>query len=575
MTQPVLSKGIYSAKAKRYYLTADLPAELQQLWTDARHWRSVKGNEKVWWRLSSGASLTFTITPPKGAEICGGDYTFKASKNTMLACWQRLKAKTKPAVIPPAATTAPLPANTTVNQGQPVAFGHNPNTPHSGLILGEVPAPTPALDAARKHNLIGPRVSGTEYMCLCPWRAEHKTGGQQNGIHDQSTQVGPNSFHCRHGSCQGKRYVAEFLTALNPPEAPKVNTATQVILVIDNSVSMTEGNKHAAARRQIQLICDQLRSNMPQWAVKVLFFGYDVSTAFAGEAKLLPMLHERYHPDEGATRLYDAVGTAAVAALGVSIPSLIYLITDGEPTGYTMTAIASHRSIAAARVKEALDSKRVTMICVGPPTATAFFESCGIPGGVDGCIRSWDGYDAKDLDKITGQVSEGLKSYAAAREAGETQIKKFFVDGRKLEARLHELIDITALCKVLRVDRECVLQPFVEDSGHKFVPGANFYPLTKKETLRPNRAILVRPKNRNGVNGGAFGHVFSGPNVREVLGLPADREVTVEPGDMGNLELFLESSSHNRLLVRGTDLIVRLDVQPQAHTWVKPQSQMN
>jgi len=478
----------------------------------------------------------------------------------MLACWQRLKAKTKSAVIPPAVTTAPLPANTTVNQDQLVASS---------------PAPTPALDAARKHNLIGPRVSGTEYMCLCPWRAEHKTGGQQNGIHDQSTQVGPNSFHCRHGSCQGKRYVAEFLAALNPPEAPKVNAATQVILVIDNSVSMTAGIKHAAARKQIQLICDQLRSNMPQWAVKVLFFGYDVSTAFTGEAKLLPLLHERYHPNEGATRLYDAVRTAVVAALGVSIPSLIYLITDGEPTGYTMTAIASHRSLAAARVKEALDSKRVTMICVGPPTATAFFESCGIPGGADGCIRSWDGYDAKDLDKITGQVSEGLKSYAAAREAGETQVKKFFVDGRKLEARLHELIDITALCKVLRVDRECVLQPFVEDSGHKFVPGANFYPLTKKETLRPNRAILVRPKNRNGVNGGAFGHVFSGPNVREVLGLPTDREVTVEPGDMGNLELFLESSSHNRLLVRGTDLIVRLDVQPQAHTWAKPQPQSN
>ena len=158
-----------------------------------------------------------------------------------------------------------------------------------------------------------------------------------------------------------------------------------------------------------------------------------------------------------------------------------------------MTAIASHRSIAAARVKEALDSKRVTLICVGPPTATAFFESCGIPSGADGCIRSWDGYDAKDLDKITGQVSEGLKSYAAAREAGETP----------------------------------------------------------------------------------FGHVFSGPNVREVLGLPADCEVTVEPGDMGNLKLFLESSSHNRLLVRGTDLIVRLDVQPQAHTWVKPQPQSN
>lgn len=63
--------------------------------------------------------------------------------------------------------------------------------------------------------------------------------------------------------------------------------------------------------------------------------------------------------------------------------------------------------------------------------------------------------------------------------------------------------------------------------------------------------------------------------MREVLGLPTDREVTVEPGDMGNLELFLESSSHNRLLVRGTDLIVRLDVQPQAHTWVKSQPQSN
>lgn len=486
-----------------------LPDELKAEWIDPRPPESVPRREKVKWLIA-------------GVET-------ELTKEVRIARWRRKQPKSGG---PSQAGAVPSPA---------LQVAADSPKPESQLLA-----------AARKANLLGGRIGTDTFMVLCPWRQQHIVGSQQQGQHDQSTQINATdgTFTCRHKACKGKS-ATEFMAELGAP-----TNETEVILVVDDSGSISHSGNIATVKNQYETIITQIKNDNPHWHVRLVFFGEKQFVKADAQAKDISIQSIYYYPRQNETRLYNAMYDAADCALKAKVPALVYLITDGEPNGPQQNPVA-----AAAKVKEALATDRVTFVCVGPARATSFFTSCAIPSD---CIRSWDGVNTEDLNRVTTQVSSGLTDYATARSAGQTQVKKFFVDARKLNDQLGSLVDISQLCKVLPVTREAVLQPFVEEYGLKFIIGANYYELTKAETLRPNRAILVRQKGTK--------RILSGPNVRQVLGLPNDRDIKVEPGDMGNLDLFLESTSHNRMLVRGTDVVVRLDHQGSEHTWAKPQA---
>lgn len=511
-----------------------LPAELQSWWIDPRDPTKVRHDEKIKWRKP--ANYVGKLLP----KIAAGT-EFEATKEQMGERFKILPRPTKEE-----------------RTNQQIADG---NPPHAGFPRHANPAidsavtESPILQAARKAGLVGYRIGTAIFAVLCPWREEHQSGEQKLGRHDQSTQIFVDRFHCRHKSCK-ERTNEDFLRKIGAVS----NGATQVILVIDDSISMTEGGKLAVARQQLKQISDQLRSQMPNWLVAMMKFGESVSWSYNGTAAGLPDFSASYKPSQGNTCLYDALTEAAGMAQRTldqkqASAVLIYLITDGQPTGHQRNTSQS----AAAAVSKVLATKCVTFVCVGPPSAVGFFRNCAIP---EGCIRNWDGHSAEDLSKVTGQATEGLKDFAEARTRGETSVQKFWqVDARKLEGNLDKLLDVTALCRTLKIKHEQPIQPFIEENKLPFVVGQGHYALTKKEKLLPGRSLLVRRK-------GEF-KIYAGPRVRELLGLP-ETECSVSPGDMGLFELFLGSNSHNRLLVPGTDLIVRLDVQQSQHTWLDP-----
>ena len=80
-----------------------------------------------------------------------------------------------------------------------------------------------------------------------------------------------------------------------------------------------------------------------------------------------------------------------------------------------------------------------------------------------------------------------------------------------------------------------------------FVPGANYYQLTKPETLQNYKQIIVQEK--------MTGKTYAGVGARNLLGLP-NTEVKVAPASYGNFDIFCQSSSNNRKLMAGTKLIV-------------------
>ena len=517
-----------------------LPADLVSEWLDPRKPEDVPRREKVKWKITE-------VNGPACSQR-----EVEMTKERRIEQWRRAqpgyKARVKKSKIansPPIATPAPTMQSVVQPTAQP--------KPVKGLLL-----------AAQTANLLGGRVGTDNYMVLCPWRKEHKSGRQIHGQHDQSTQINvtEGKFHCQHGPCftrTAEDFLKELGFTVNVESAPTAPVGkTKVILCIDDSGSISNYGNTETVREQIKIICNQLRTQSPEWDILYIPFGERVDVTINCQAKILPVekMVADYRPRQGSTKLYNLAKYVAEEALKPGYhATLIYIITDGKEQDSTV-----YFSTAKEAVSRALSSDRVTFACVGPTAATETFKDYGIPAG---CIRLWNGRDGLDLSKVTTEASQGITEFTTARAAGKTKVEKFFIDARKLDGSLKDLVDVTAACKVLHVDREAILQPFVEENKLPFIVGANYYSLTKPETLRPNRAILVRQK------GGK--QVYSGPNVRKVLGLPNDKECKVEPGDMGTYELFLESTSHNRVLVRGTDLIVRLDHQGSEHTWAVPQ----
>ena len=516
-----------------------LPVDLVSEWLDPRKPEDVPRREVVKWSIPYPP-------PTRGSRIV------EMTKERRIEQWRRAqlgyKARAKKSKVvssPPSAPPTPA-APTVQSVVQPTAQPE----PVKGLLL-----------AAQSTNLLGGRVGTDNYMVLCPWRKEHKSGRQMHGQHDQSTQINiaEGKFHCQHGPCF-TRTAADFLKELGVaitvelPAQPAAQGKTKVILCIDDSGSISNYGNTETVREQIKIICNQLREQSPEWDILYIPFGERVDVTINCQAKILPVekIVADYRPRQGSTKLYNLAKYVAEEALKPGYQAtLIYIITDGKEQDSTV-----YFSTAKEAVSRALSSDRVTFACVGPTAATETFKDYGIPAG---CIRLWNGRDGLDLSKVTTEASQGITEFTTARAAGKTKVEKFFIDARKLDGSLKDLVDVTAACKVLHVDREAILQPFVEENKLPFIVGANYYSLTKPETLRPNRAILVRQRGQK--------LIYSGPNVRKVLGLPNDKECKVEPGDMGTYELFLESTSHNRVLVRGTDLIVRLDHQGSEHTW--------
>jgi hypothetical protein len=113
-----------------------------------------------------------------------------------------------------------------------------------------------------------------------------------------------------------------------------------------------------------------------------------------------------------------------------------------------------------------------------------------------------------------------------------------------------ELEDVASECSVYTVTAEEEISDFVERKTRKlYVRGSAYYQLTKNEIVQPNKKVLIMEKGKRAIYGGV--------EAREMIGLPDGAKAKVTPGNHANYDIFVQSTSSNRKLVRGTKLIVR------------------
>jgi len=256
----------------------------------------------------------------------------------------------------------------------------------------------------------------------------------------------------------------------------------------------------------------------------------------------------------GMTALFDGVGQAvdelrAMPDAGEeNVSFVIMAITDGEANVFSRYTAATLKQL----IRKCEVTDRWTFAFLVPPgQGGAFARQFAMnPGNV----QEWDA-SVKGIKEYEAQTSGALDNYFKARSSGQRSVQRgFFTNLADLKPAdvKKELTDIKAKVKVLDVPREEDIRPFVEKELGHYPKGQCYYELTKSETVQGYKQVLIMQKGKKAIFGG------SAEEMRAIIGVPDSNagSIRLKPGNHGDWDVFIQSTSVNRKLVRGTRLLV-------------------
>jgi hypothetical protein len=195
---------------------------------------------------------------------------------------------------------------------------------------------------------------------------------------------------------------------------------------------------------------------------------------------------------------------------------------------------------------------RWTFVFRVPKNEVQRLMNMGIP---EGNLLAWD-QSAKSVANTEQQTTSAFTEYFSGRAKGMTSTKRFFADLAEVKVgdvreALSDVRSEISFLPVSGTEHDEAIRDFVERrTGDKMLKGAAFYQLTKGELkVQDYKLMAVRSKTT--------GEVFASKNADEIrgaLGLPT-HSTKMSPSDLGDWDLFIQSTSTNRKVVGGTDLL--------------------
>lgn len=271
----------------------------------------------------------------------------------------------------------------------------------------------------------------------------------------------------------------------------------------------------------------------------------------------MPSVRGEYRPD-GMTALIDAT-MLAIEDLKLTAQKygdhsfLIYVISDGLEN-------ASRRN--PAQLTAAINGlpENWTLAAFAPHQQAVFsLKQCGFPKDN---VSIWDTSSAVGVEDMGAVINTATENFMEGRKSGIRGYNSATIsrggsglfklrDFKAADVRGAAVPMTSGSCFFLdvpgRPDDRIRIDEFVTRETKKpYVLGRSYYQFMKPETIQPQKAIAVELN----------GEVYSGPQARAVLGLPADHSVRVRPDHVLGCTIFVQSTSHNRNLVGGTRLLV-------------------
>ena len=339
-----------------------------------------------------------------------------------------------------------------------------------------------------------------------------------------------------------------------PAQAPAIRPVTFVAMVRDHSVSMRSLKEGAMRDFNAQLYeLQAAEGNGQDISIRVVKCGVghlgrvELSDEVGRPSSIRRL--DSYVVDGGATPLFDSVGAAIDAlndaARGVPDASfLVMAITDGEEN--------SSRHWSASKLRDEITRLQATdrwtyVFRVPKGYGSKLVGLLGVPSGN---VLEWDQTDS-GIRQSSDVTLSGIRSYFTARSAGHRGTKAFYTDvsNVSLSEVRSSLADITPLVSVHTISTDIDVSEFSRRFlGRQLEQGTLFYQLTKREPkVQDYKVICVRDKSS--------GKVYGGDAARKLIGMPKVGTHPVIPGDHGDWDIFIQSTSLNRKLPGGTKVL--------------------
>jgi hypothetical protein len=255
-----------------------------------------------------------------------------------------------------------------------------------------------------------------------------------------------------------------------------------------------------------------------------------------------------------STSLFDATGEAledfkdSVDYDDDETSFVCLVITDGGENS-SKNYPGDGRKISKL-IKEVQDTDRFTITFQVPRHGSSTLTRIGIPAAN---IREWEAGTVEGIRDVGRTMSHSLSGYYGQRAMGQTAMRNFYVqtdlsnlNTRKLESKLD---DVSREFRLLTVDKEYQIRDFVENKlGVPYKTGSAYYQLLKTEEVQNHKKVLILDRRNN--------HIYGGKQARNLIGLPEHAKAKVEPGLHGNYDIFVQSTSVNRKVGRGTKVLV-------------------
>lgn len=325
-----------------------------------------------------------------------------------------------------------------------------------------------------------------------------------------------------------------------------------VVLVLDASFSMN-GKQHKlikAADEQIKYLARRSEELSQETRVSIYHFGETTIECliFDMDVMRLPSIADLYRVLRENTSLIDAFVKSqedleTTSQLYGDHAFLTFVLTDGQEN-------RSRRkpSELSSKIFNAPENWS-TGFLVPDQSGVHYLENLGV---LRDSIATWDVTGTAGLDIAVSAIKTATDNFMTSRAKGVRGTKSVFststatVNKTTVRQALNPL-DRKSY-RIHQVTADSRIDQFITNLGYSFHTGIGYYQLTKTETIQAAKQIVVVDKSN--------GQAYSGDEARGLLGLP-NRAVRVRPDHNALYDIFVQSTSINRKLLRGTKLLVK------------------
>lgn len=367
------------------------------------------------------------------------------------------------------------------------------------------------------------------------------------------------------GCCRPQKVTTAVAAAKVSPSHPTARAdevlRNRISLVLDASTSMRPLRQQVESEVESQVA--EIKKNAAKLgqptSLTIYVFADDVRELAHYEDVFTFKTFSYPFPD-GWTALFDGVGVAItdfqrsqfVNRWDQNTSYLVITVTDGQEN-----RSRRFNQFSLGQLMRSVEmTDRWTFVFSVPRGGRSALSSFGIP---QGNIQEWD-QTVDGVEKMSAATQHGLGTFYTSRSRGLRSVSNFFEpDMTRVSPRaIQNLNDLSRNFHTWNVDQASPIREFVEGKiaqqpalartvGRSYQIGRGYYQLTKAEEVQAGKDFVILDKNTNAM--------YGGDQARQLIGCPMNTSFKIKPGNLGQYELFIKSTSVNRKLIPGTKML--------------------